>query len=500
MLGQRQCNYYDDLASSEDAPTNANLLSLTDWGLSTGCANRDAQNALKWALAANHEGGDVKDSFIAIESLRNAFHLVYGRIGEFVSRYLELAESDCDKAIVYEHWASLGVGPEMAEALSDLDLFWSSGRLRVSHVHRDAADVGERVTGCLIYFFKWRKFNESRWLTIGAACRAMVGSLSVGLHALVDLVQKDQSCSDFYLHGFGRLNERLKKFCVVASVASTTPDSVLMELLEDERVSARLSTLTEAVQTEVGWVCNLSDGVYARFASAIGQGSPQLLRTQCFEAANTTAGFIDIRIFRVARSLPRSLCQGDIEANLTFLHASPKPEEYTSEKIWSLLQLGFSRRKLVEAVQLFRDAAWSTAVVEQAHGSLAAVRRVHSEYGVDMLCLRCMVHVTRALFFEPRVDPTVGNPQKALVRLGKRRPETVTGRHMYLQNAMAEIKEVAMDKEERQRLGKAVRQEHGAKFAALPLPARMVYEDRARLHVHARRDELADKVVENKRV
>ena len=85
-----------DLASSSGAqPGIAALDELIDWVISTGCANHDTQNGLKWGLAWLTSGDDViKKLYIAIESLRNAYDLLHKYLPKFLIQSLLPVDDD----------------------------------------------------------------------------------------------------------------------------------------------------------------------------------------------------------------------------------------------------------------------------------------------------------------------------------------------------------------------------------------------------------------------
>lgn len=83
---------------------------------------------------------------------------------------------------------------------------------------------------------------------LGPASRGLTGALSVGLEAFVDFVRKQPSVSDVHLHGFARLSPEAKRFVSIISVAAFVPDNVLVALLENDRVAARLAELERGVR------------------------------------------------------------------------------------------------------------------------------------------------------------------------------------------------------------------------------------------------------------
>eukprot|EP00972_Heterocapsa_arctica_P050325 7400110-Heterocapsa_arctica.AAC.1 len=62
----------------------------------------------------------------------------------------------------------------------------------------------------MLYLFKFRKFTDSRWCTAGAACKALVAGLAVGLGGLVDLIRQDPTTSDWHMKGFSRLSAAVR--------------------------------------------------------------------------------------------------------------------------------------------------------------------------------------------------------------------------------------------------------------------------------------------------
>ncbi len=190
---------------SEDALTHA----ICDWQVCTACANHDCQNSLKWSciphLSNPKEG--LSDLFITIESLRNSYDLLRMHLGFLCCRISFRDDpGEQNEDALRQFWVALGAEVEGLEWLVDLDPWWEEGRLWVGAKWRGQADVEEKVSNNLIYVFLFRRFAASRWCTQGPSCRSMVGSLAVGLEALVRHIRMDAQSSDFYLHGPKTLN------------------------------------------------------------------------------------------------------------------------------------------------------------------------------------------------------------------------------------------------------------------------------------------------------
>eukprot|EP00974_Lingulodinium_polyedra_P108728 10523560-Lingulodinium_polyedra.AAC.1 len=62
--------------------------------------------------------------------------------------------------------------------------------------------------------------------------------MPVGLAGLVGVIRKSEATSDYYIHGFSNLKGPALKYAIVAAIASHPCDSLLLALLEDDRLAA----------------------------------------------------------------------------------------------------------------------------------------------------------------------------------------------------------------------------------------------------------------------
>jgi hypothetical protein len=94
---------------------------------------------------------------------------------------------------------------------------------------------------------------------------------------------------------------------------------------------------------------------------------------------------------------------------------------------------------LTVAVTLLRDVPWSSKGVEQAHGSIASIHKLHKNYGADTLCCRTMLHQARRLFV-PSAE--VLAPEKSRQQIDKLQwssKRRVSARNMFFMDMMLEI-------------------------------------------------------------
>jgi hypothetical protein len=224
------------------------------------------------------------------------------------------------------------------------------------------------------------------------------------------------------------------------------------------------------------WLANLSPYFWARIARTLGCGNAPSLRSQCLEAAHVSVAFM-ARRFAVAKTAPWTLAVGDIDANLTALGEGVEPLDTTAAKIHQLVRLGYARDELIEGVQLIGQIRWSTTVVEQGHGSSAAIHRAHRFYGRAMLTQRSMLCMLRPLFQKVEVGAALAKVARKVERLQSRQPQKVTGRHLFLRDSLREMPDGPPAK--RQALGAQIMQAHGARYRQLPRGIQEGYEQEA---------------------
>lgn len=85
----------------------------------------------------------------------------------------------------------------------------------------------------------------------------------------------------------------------------------------------------------------------------------------------------------------------------------------------------------VEALTLLREIHWSSIGVEQAHGSLAVLKRFHPDYTMETLLTRAFVHQFRALFAAEAEDSQLEKYAKRHAKLSAKRPRKQRGQGQF---------------------------------------------------------------------
>ena len=186
-------------------------LQLMDWSLGTACCCHDVHNSLKWALAPYGSPQDLHDLRIVVESLRNSFSLLTRKLPSFMVKYVAFRVTEADTEAVRLFWSNMGVEPNMLDEVAEVNPWWQAWKLSVSAHLSETEASHDKVALVLLYLCKWRRLNDSRWATMGSCCRSLLWGCCTGLEAWVAETRSDDACTDFFLHGFARLNSSIKR-------------------------------------------------------------------------------------------------------------------------------------------------------------------------------------------------------------------------------------------------------------------------------------------------
>ena len=479
---QRHQAYYTPGMGPDLGPEGP-LLELTDWILGSACSCHDLQNGLKWSLSSLWSGQVIQDLHICMEALRNSFETLLGKLPAFLSQHLAFHTEHQDPDKVMSFWRAVGIEADMLERVCEISPWFADGFLWVSAHLAEDEDAIAKVTFVLVYMCQWRRFCDSRWVTIGPSCRPLLWCLCIGLEQWVSLTRSDPGESDYHLHGFSRLSPTIKKCAAVASISANVTDAVLTEALLDDRLVRRAAELKQVMLDEVLWVQGIDSFVWDRLATVVGAKQTGVgLANAAIHASYVQVAFAKFRVFNVLEAYPWSLAVGDIEDNLDDLAATDSPiSDPTTQKIRVLLQQGYNRKQVALGVALFREVSFSTVAVEQAHASAACIHKYHPAYESLMLSTRATLHQSRHLFLTPPGDRVEAKAAGKLATMKQKSPFKASGSNAFLASLMEQGR---MAMPEGSKLPRAfvdgVVRQHHAWFNALSL------EDQAAFHAAAR--------------
>ena len=318
-------------------------------------------------------------------------------LGEWVAASLTIGAQweDDDKQRMRLVWEALHLDSEVVVMLVDvLQLVFVDNHVCVSASALERTDLVGLVITTLLSAWGFKRFADSRWLTVGPSARAMVAASLTGLQGFLGWAKQKPHVSGYYLNGFWRMKTDHMTFLVITALCSVVPDTALKLVMTDNRLAMQVTKIKEAVRAKMQWMSEIPSTVWATLSTLTSLGAGEL-RSKCLRAAHTACAFMDFRAFSEVERLPWTLCRGDISENLETLRDGERPEEEVSGKVWDLMRVGYNKNQLTRMIQLLGDVPFSTAVTEQLHASAALVSRHHPDYGLGTLQGRAMVLIAR---------------------------------------------------------------------------------------------------------
>jgi hypothetical protein len=449
----------------------AQFLMLSTWLCFVGCINHDVHNALKWGSMQWTDRDTLRKCFVVLESLRNGFGELVRHLGAWLASRLQFEDSYGGFASAL--WTCLQVNDKWANLLVDLEIRFHNGKLLIARKHEHRPDLIDQITVCLLYLWRFRKFSDSRWLSIGTSC-----AIIVGLPDFVHFVMDSPTSSDYYLRGFRMLDSHVLHLVAVGGMSSFLSDSVLARLLLDDRVARILPMLRMEISQELAYINNIPRGVWDLVAS-VTEFDGSDLRHACVSSSYTQAGFINARL-RVAERPAFDLLHGSRSANLDALLAGDRPREEVKQRIWELLKRGCNRQDILDSLELMSQAGWSSTTVEQGHVAASVVMRFHHELTEARMRARAFVVQCRPLFTSSPLDRKIAGLESQVATVARRRPQNITGRQTYVRQLVDTAKEQAWgSRKVNCQVTKAVIQKHGKLWRAAGRARRLSCESAA---------------------
>ena len=464
-------------------------LRLSEFIVVTPCAAHDAQSALRWAMQPeSQDSALVRDIYVTLESLRNSIDLIHLHMGDWIASRLEFVPPMSEEAVERRRlvWQALDLEHEVVETLAEMQLTFAEGKIQVTDALLTSPIVLDTISTALKSAFRFIRFSDSRWLTVGASCRILVAGHLLGLDDLVEEIIDNPDASKYYLGGYRRMSSEpnRKRFVVEAAFTSRAIDGVMSSIMDDSRVARNYDELFEVLCEDVQWLATTAPHIWevvAGFAKCDGAE----LRSSIMARTHVAFHFFNRRVLEPAADLPWRLCRGDLSANLEAMCAGDEPSEPVSSQMWQLVETGFPKERLLPVLELLADAPWSTTIVEQQHGQVSVVHRHHPDFERGTLTSRSF------LLFMSRLLPSVSQDEKQLDRLYTRiqklmqkQPDKITGSNMLVRALFQHLNfrdNTISDREAPKNMKKKIFKSHAQIWHSTALTDRRCFEGLARL-------------------
>lgn len=270
------------------------LQALLSWTTTSACANHDVHNGLKWSIMeCTRDPATLKGAFVCIESLRNSYSSLVAQVTKWLGGVL--AFEDWEGYPVAEHFVFLGLEPEACELATALQARFDQGKFKVSTRYKADEGILDMIVTLLLSVWAFKRWTESRWLSMGPSCRIMLSALALGLDTFVRWCLRQPGQSRYFLGGFeDYFSPQLAVLIAVIGTSSFVADAALNCLLEDDRLATRITVLESDMLDELRFISGIDDKIWA-FFGRLADTPGRLLKHQALGSGFIAAGHIKWR-------------------------------------------------------------------------------------------------------------------------------------------------------------------------------------------------------------
>ena len=148
----------------------------------------------------------------------------------------------------------------------ELQLRFQDGILYAASHVSDDVNYLDTIVAVLLAVWKFRKYTDSRWLSLGRAAQRLAAAELTGLTCMLSFALSQPSVSGFFLNQFWRSQEdNCWTFIVEAALVAQVPDAVLAEVMRDNRVGRTAPILERLLSERMIWITTVSTFVWKKW-------------------------------------------------------------------------------------------------------------------------------------------------------------------------------------------------------------------------------------------
>ena len=314
------------------------LAALKSWNTHVGCVAHDISGGLRWGQMHMMFPTVTKDLYVSVESCRNTFAQLYSFLILFFTQYLSF-DRVVDETMEQYWWTMMGIPTTWIEDYILVAPRWLDNTLHVRSGLQNTTDGLENISAVFIHCMQWKRFTETRWLTVGASCRRLMCSIAMGLDGLFTVTRAGGNY-EYYAHGWDRCTDTTRKFAATCAVGSWPVESILAEVLHDDRLGRNVEEIDAKLKEELLWIESVPFEIWERLAELTPSWDAVQLRDSTLKSAHTSSAYVYKLSIDAAMGLPWKLGRGDVLKNLHGLVLGEKPSDEISGQIKELLERG----------------------------------------------------------------------------------------------------------------------------------------------------------------
>ena len=198
------------------------------------------------------------------------------------------------------------------------------------------------MCGLVLYATSWDNFSDTRLGGVGKCCRKWLLSMFLGLTQLFKDTWDDRTTSRYYASGFNRLGHEQRLWLCIGAVAWLPVESMVLALLEDDRLLCRFDEVLEDMKAESHNVAALPTALFDHIVKVVGLNvSGAELHSEALLSMHIGFGYCHMESFWEIGQFPWKLTQGNIEQNVADLHVhAAEPTDKTTSDMRLALRAG----------------------------------------------------------------------------------------------------------------------------------------------------------------
>ena len=426
-----------------DSEADRLLSAMKDWVYTSKCFAHSCSLALKWGMRQFVVGGDelLESIHISVSALLRASQGLFLVVPEFIATYVAFDSPDpSNPEDVHWLWLSLEVPPKLLDLFVKVNPQWHGDRLHCSSMLSADRDGGiSAVTTLLHACLHWVDFSETRWTKVGMCGRYFLRSLLMGVDKLAHLAMRHDAVCKWHLGGFvKRCSPPVRQYLAIAALSARPSEGMLFELMQDDRFLLKHDVCWQGLRDEHRYLEDAPLYFYAT-VSALLNVDCDWYRTSVLENSLISVSYLQMDCFGPLEQAPLKYVVGDTKAMIKLLMTDDISDPLALK--WQGLATSGFEEELAAGIALFKEASFSTIIVEQAHGSGSQVMRRHPMLETRSLTVRMTLHNCRMLFSHCPLERQFSRLQTLLERTDKQLGNVhhTGARQMYVKALIEEV-------------------------------------------------------------
>ena len=220
----------------------------------------------------------------------------------------------------------------MIQKFINAQIRFQNGKLNIAS-HLQHGNGASRVHKLIMYSWKFKDFNEGRWLTIGYSSRTMMRAICFGLHDTVQHIEDPGGSMRFMKGVKNKFSHDANVFIAMGAASSDLSDEAMRITESDDRLPVVVHDIIAGMQSKGKVTSSIPYKTWAVIAEAI-DVTPELRIEKTMQASLASGAYIMYKLQPALEDI-YPLLVGNIEDHVNdfLLQEEPTQQWSTSWKV-----------------------------------------------------------------------------------------------------------------------------------------------------------------------